>query len=148
MKKHGLSQEDRRFREEVEACRLSPARFDHRAHVRLAYAYLADGDVETATERMRATLLAYLQHHGVPIAKYHETLTRAWILAVRHFMEISPAAASADAFIASDPRILDSKIMLTHYSAELLFSDEARAKFVEPNLEEIPRHETGSVAAD
>jgi len=36
--------------------------------------------------------------------------------------------------------LLDSKIMLTHYSADLLFSDEARARFVEPNLDPIPRH--------
>jgi hypothetical protein len=144
MKKHEISEEDRCFREEVEACRVSPASFDHRAHVRLAFTYLVESDVEEATDRMRSALLVFLRHHGVPITKYHETLTRAWILAVRHFMEISPAAASADAFIASNPRILDSKIMMTHYSAELLFSDEARARFVEPNLEAIPEHENPS----
>jgi hypothetical protein len=37
--------------------------------------------------------------------------------------------------------LLDTRIMLTHYSAELLFSDAARADFVEPNLDPIPRHE-------
>jgi len=31
--------------------------------------------------------------------------------------------------------------MLTHYSAGLLFSADARARFVDPDLEEIPRHE-------
>ena len=36
--------------------------------------------------------------------------------------------------------MLDSKIMMTHYSAEVLFSDEARAKFVDPNLHPIPRY--------
>ncbi len=36
--------------------------------------------------------------------------------------------------------MLDAKIMMTHYSAEVLFSDEARAEFVEPDLEPIPRH--------
>jgi hypothetical protein len=30
--------------------------------------------------------------------------------------------------------------MLTHYSADLLFSDQARANFVEPNRDPIPRH--------
>lgn len=29
--------------------------------------------------------------------------------------------------------------MMTHYSAGLLFSDEARAAFVEPDLDPIPR---------
>jgi hypothetical protein len=32
--------------------------------------------------------------------------------------------------------------MLTHYSAQLLFSDGARARFVEPDLDQIPRHES------
>ena len=55
-------------------------------------------------------------------------------------MHRSPEASSADDFIARNPVLLDSKIMLTHYSADLLFSDEARAVFVEPNLDPIPRH--------
>jgi hypothetical protein len=51
------------------------------------------------------------------VSKYHETITRAWILAVRRFMELTPAADSADTFIDANPRLLDSKIMFTHYSA-------------------------------
>ena len=34
--------------------------------------------------------------------------------------------------------MLDSKIMMTHYFAALLFSDEARTNFVAPNLSLIP----------
>jgi hypothetical protein len=67
-------------------------------------------------------------------------MTRAWVMAVRHFMEQTPSSDSADAFIEANPRMLDSKIMLTHYSAEVLFSDEARAKFVEPDLRPIPKY--------
>ena len=51
-----------------------------------------------------------------------------------------PEASSADDFMARNPLLLDSKIMLTHYSADLLFSDQARAEFVEPDLDPIPRH--------
>jgi len=47
---------------------------------------------------------------------------------------------SSDIFIEKNPRMLDSKIMISHYSAEVLFSDEARAKFVEPNLDPIPEY--------
>ena len=54
-------------------------------------------------------------------------------------MHRSPEASSADDFIERNPLLLDSKIMLTHYSADLLFSDQARADFVEPNLDPIPR---------
>ncbi len=141
MLKHSLAPDDRRFRAAFEACRVAPASFDHRAHIRLAYVYLVDNDTETAVALMRSALLAFIDHHGVERSKYHETMTWAWILAVRHFMERSPKASSADAFIDANPIMLDSKIMLTHYSAEALFSDEARRRFVEPNLDPIPRHE-------
>ena len=56
-------------------------------------------------------------------------------------MAISPVAESVASFMASNPSMLDSKIMLKHYSTEVLFSPEARARFVEPNLELIPRHD-------
>jgi hypothetical protein len=139
--KHALSADDRDFRRAFETGALAPAGFSHRAHVRLGYVYLADSDgVESALERMRTALVAFLAHHGIPAAKYHETLTRAWILAVDHFRHRTPEAASADDFIDRNPALLDSKIMLTHYSAGLLFSDAARAQFVEPDLDPIPRH--------
>jgi hypothetical protein len=49
-------------------------------------------------------------------------------------------AESADQFIDRNPRLLDAKIMLSHYSAEVLFGPGARAGFVQPNLAQIPRH--------
>ena len=118
-----------------------PSQFDHRAHVRAAYVYLVDSDPDMATIRMRDTLQSFLQRHGVPASKYHATITQAWILAVRHFMERTPTSASADEFIDGNPELLDSRIMLSHYSAELLFSSDARAEFVEPDISPIPRYE-------
>ena len=138
---HSLSSDDRRFCADFAACRIDPGAFDHRAHIRLAYIYLAEHDTSTALTLMRNALLAFIQHNQIPVAKYHETLTQAWILAVRHFMAISPDSESSAGFIAANPKMLDSRIMLTHYSTEVLFSPEARARFVEPNLDLIPRYE-------
>jgi len=138
--KHELSTSDREFRTAFEAGAYAPADFSHRAHIRLAYVYLAENDVERAAELMRAALTNFLNVHGITPTKYHETLTRGWILAVHHFMHRCPTALSAEDFIAREPMLLDSRIMLSHYSTELLFSDKARARFVEPDLEPIPRH--------
>jgi hypothetical protein len=49
-------------------------------------------------------------------------------------------AVSADDFINRTTILLDSRIMLTHYSADRLFSQHARAAYVEPDLNPIPRH--------
>ena len=138
--KHHLSTKDQDFRTEFEACKFPPAEFNHRAHVRLAYVYLTEHDADTAHQLMQNALLSFLRYHGVDVSKYHETMTRAWIMAVRHFMEISPDSESCDAFLENNPRMLDSRIMMTHLSAEVLFSNEARARFVEPNLDPIPRY--------
>jgi hypothetical protein len=137
---HHASAEDRVFRNDFIAGRITPAQFNHRAHVRLAYVLLTEAGVDEAAGRMRSALHAFLAHHGIDAAKYHETMTRAWILAVRHFMDrTEKGAASADEFIDANPELLDSKIMLTHYSAALLFSPEARSAFMEPDIQPIPR---------
>ena len=138
---HVPSTEDRSFQSDFETCVLAPADFGHAAHVRLAYVYLADHDTDTACRLMQASLLRFLEHHGISPTKYHETLTRAWIMAVRHFMELAQRSSSAEAFMNADRRILDREIMLSHYSAALLFSEEARQRFVEPDLSPIPQHD-------
>lgn len=136
-----LSTADRDFQTAFESGRFPPAQFDHRAHLRLTYIYLAGHDTETACRLMREALENFLARHHIDMSKYHETLTRAWIMAVRHFMAKTAHAESADAFIDQNPQMLDAKIMLTHYSAEVIFSEEARARFVEPNLDPIPRYD-------
>jgi len=137
---HEISQSDHDFRAAFEAGAYAPADFGHRAHVRLAYVYLATNDVERATTLMRAAIVNFLRHHGIAHTKYHETLTHAWILAVFHFMHRTTEASSAEEFIERTPLLLDSRIMMTHYSAERLFSPHARHEFVEPDLDPIPRH--------
>ena len=141
MIRHRLSSDDQRFRADFEAGVHAPGSFGHREHVRLAYVYLAEHVVAEAATRMRGALLGFLGRHGIPLSKYHETLTMAWILAVAHLMERTRDSASADDFIEANPMLLDKEIMSTHYSAESLFSEEARARFVEPDLDPIPRHE-------
>ena len=137
---HRSSTEDRAFLAQFESCTFPVSDFDHRAHLRLAYIYLTEHDTETAHRLMREAIEDFLEHNGVDPAKYHDTVTHAWILAVRHFMKATSGSESADSFIDQNPELLASKIMMTHYSAEVLFSDEARAQFVEPDLGPIPRH--------
>jgi hypothetical protein len=138
--KHEVSKSDLEFLSAFEAGAYAPADFSHRAHVRLAYVYLATNDVERATTLMRGAIINFLRHHGITPTRYHETLTQAWVLAVFHFMHRTTSALSADDFIDRTTILLDSHIMHTHYSADRLFSPAARAAFVQPDLQPIPRH--------
>jgi hypothetical protein len=138
--KHQVSADDRAFRQAFETCGIAAEQFDHRAHVRLAYIYLCDQEVEEAFSSMKQSLLGFLRHLGIGEARYHETITRSWVMAVAHFMALSPACRSAAAFIDHNPVLLDTRIMLSHYSAEVLFSATARAEFVAPDIQRIPEH--------
>lgn len=143
--RHQASRDDRLFVQRFEACE-HPLPFSHRDHLRLAYTHLTQADVEKAHDAIRRSLLRYVAHHGINPGKYHETLARAWLMAVRHFMAICPAVDSAAAFLEAQPRLLNSSIMLEHYSSERLFSEEARQRFLLPDLLPIPAYPTWSAA--
>jgi hypothetical protein len=138
--KHTIAPDDFEYLQLFTNCGVAPAQFHHRDHLRLGYIFLIRQGADHAYEAIREALQTFLAHHDIDPAKYHVTLTRAWLLAVQHFMELSPPATSADEFIRNNPRLLDPSIMLTHYSKDLIRSDRARAAFVEPDIQQIPRH--------
>ena len=131
------SESDRQFQREFEAGRIPPGEFNHVAHLRLVYVYLVEGGLLHAEQRMRESLRNFISANGIASTKYHETLTRAWVMAVCHFMQ-RKCSLSFSEFAANSQPLLDSKVMLTHYSAEALFSEHARARFVAPDLQAIP----------
>jgi hypothetical protein len=135
-----LSAGDQSFLQAFEACELTAATFHHREHLRLAYVYLTLHPFEAALETMRSRLQTFLAHLGAPPTAYHETMTRAWLLAVDHFMRRSGAQTSSEDFLTTSPALLDKGIMYTHYTPERLKSSAAREGFVEPDLEPIPRY--------
>ena len=133
------SNEDRRFARRFESGGMEPADFDHRAHLRLAYVRLCEAPSPAAArERMRASIRGFLARHSVDPAKYHETLTTAWMDAVRRFVAKAGAPGSFEALLEADDRLLDKDIMLTHYTRERLFSERARTVHVAPDLGTIP----------
>lgn len=137
---HAISLDDREFLARFSANALEPGCFHHAEHVRLAYIFLVLYGPNQAHPQFRASLQAFLRHNAIEPSKYHETMTQAWMLAVLHFMEISETQASAQDFIQANPALLNPRIMLTHYSGDVIGSQQARQQFVEPDIEPIPRH--------
>jgi hypothetical protein len=102
--------------------------------------YLCESDTADALESMRQAIRTFLARNGVDPIKYNETLTTAWVHAVRYFMEKCGKTHSFEQFLESDARLLDTDIMLTHYCKDTLFSEKARATFVSPDIEPIPQY--------
>ena len=109
--------------------------FDHRDHLRVAFAYARRGGAEHAVDRARHGLRHLTAAHGEP-ERYHETLTTAWARVVAHDARGDDRAF--DDFLDAHPHLLRRDLLLEHYSRERLFSAAARARFVDPDLLALP----------
>jgi hypothetical protein len=110
--------------------------FSHRDHLRVAYAYARRGGAPAAVAGARR--IRALADATGDAGKYHDTLTVAWARVIAHLVERRPHLPF-EAFVAAHPQLHDRDLLLAHYSPERLFSDEARERFVEPDLLPLPR---------
>lgn len=97
---------------------------DHRAHLRLALLCRDDPG------RARDLLRAYVTRIGGSV-RYNETLTQVWLRLVAAHPQRTVEA------LMRTP-LADATLPFQHYSAERLWSDEARERFVEPDLKPLP----------
>ena len=116
-----------------EACTLPAASYHHREHLRIAFAMLRGADFGVAALRFRDALRRYVAAVGAA-AKYHETLTWAYLALVHERMAEAPAVDSR-AFLARHPELLDHEggALARHYDvAAITRSPIARRVFVLP----------------
>jgi len=74
-----------------EACETGKDAFRHRDHLIVAVWYVETLGREAALERMRSSLVRFLDHHGVDKAKYSETVTVFWIeMVAEKLSELGP----------------------------------------------------------
>ncbi len=108
----------------------------HAEHLTVALYYVTLHDIDTATARMRSGIFNLLRAFEVDLTKempYHETLTVFWMRTVAEFNASKKGVSlleKANGLIAE----YDKDYPLRYYTREHLFSDEARAKFVEGDL--------------
>jgi len=116
-----------------ETAQLGDGEFRHREHVRAAFVYLArHGDFAEAACRFRRALRHFAGAHGAP-ARYHETLTWAYLALINERMRAACCDSSSE-LLRRCPELLDGRALLSrHYDVDaLLRSSQAREVFVLP----------------
>ena len=113
------------------------AAFPHADHVRLTTIYLRRHGRDETRRFLMEGLRRFATAKGVP-EKFHVTITRAWMELVAEAIE-HHAAADVDALLTACPLLADKDALLTFYSRERLLSDEARQRWVPPDLRPIAR---------
>jgi len=115
---------------------VSEAEWRHAEHLVVALYYLSKHDFDAALKKMRDGIFNLLRAFKVDLSKempYHETLTVFWMRTVDDFRRSKNGASMTE--ICNELTIeFDKDYPLRFYSRELLFSDRARAEFVEANL--------------
>jgi hypothetical protein len=127
---------DEAFARAFEEGSITPAQFDHVAHVRLAWVYLREAEsMDAALSRMRAAIRRFAAAAGVP-QKYHETITVLWMRLLAGARDAGASGELSDV-LRDHPALADKDLPLEYYSRERLFGDEARAAWVEPDIREL-----------
>ena len=112
--------------EAFEAGEVAPGEFDHRAHVRLAWCYLERYPLLAAATRFVTALRGFTKRVGAE-AKYHETVTLAFLLLIA---ERKTPGQSWSAFEASQSDVIESgSALLRDYYSEAVLEDPTAKQF-------------------
>jgi hypothetical protein len=116
---------------------LPRSKWTHARHLVMALSYLQRHGREVATRLIRSGRQRYNERDGNPTG-YHETITLAWIAVTARFLrgrdKNLPILSLAKELL---DECGDKDYLLRFYSKERLFSDEARASWVQPDRCEL-----------
>jgi hypothetical protein len=120
----------------LERGEIGSENFHHSGHLHVAWVYLAESSsVQQAANKMRETLRRFSAAAGRP-QKYHETITLFWLHLLSHAYARS-RGERLEEIVHANPQLLEKNFPLAYYSAERLFSDEARTSWLEPDLKPL-----------
>jgi hypothetical protein len=131
-----LSEDD--LIEAFEACTLAPARFPHREHVRLAWAYLRRETLAVAIAKFCGGLKAFAASIG-KTGLYHETVSWAFMLIIQDRMARARVDTWDEFAAANDDLLRNGRQLLERYYLPVtLDSPLARATFIWPDRDASP----------
>lgn len=124
--------------EEFLSHRLGPSGFSHQAHVEVAWGLLERFPFQEALGKFEAGVRDLSARAGAP-EKYHATVTRA-LLQIIYADQRDLTHESWPDYLHSAPGVLSNsrELLLRHYSAALLHSEQARLTWCEPDRMPLP----------
>jgi 2'-5' RNA ligase len=125
---------DRELLTAFEAGSVKPETFGHRAHVRVAWAYLQEMSAVEALAKVSEGLKRLTRAFGKE-SMYHETVTVAYVLLINERIERAGRGGSWEEFEAQNSDLFDRDrpLLERYYKPETLRSDLARRIFVFPD---------------
>jgi hypothetical protein len=135
---------DEQFLDHFERRTLPFDQWTHRAHVKVAFLYLREHPFDAALVKMRRGIQAYNAANNVPespTSGYNETTTVAFMRLIAATMAAYSGefpTPTADAFCDTHPQLMTRSVLRLFYSPRRRMHPDAKAKFLEPDLTELP----------
>ncbi len=120
--------------EQFEQCQWPYERWTHRAHLGVAATYLQRFPFDIALERVRYHIQQYNQKCGDPNG-YHETVTILFMYKVRDYLKGQTPDTPLTAAVDSLTHECNKQWLLKYYTAERLWSAEAKRIWLEPDMQ-------------
>jgi hypothetical protein len=119
-----------------ESSTFDPAKFDHAAHVEMAFALLQKTTFLDAAQRYSETIAALARRVGKP-EKYNLTITVAFLSVIAERITRMPGVSWTQ-FIDANPDLLDSSLLERWYDRDRLADPLARGIFLMPAPQSKP----------
>jgi hypothetical protein len=132
----GISPADETFLAAFQAGQIGNHDFHHRDHLRLAWIQIRRLGLERAGDAVALSIRQFAARQGYA-DRYHETMTRFWVRVVAIGIIRHPTLPFDD-LLAAEPHLLDKTLPFTHWSRERMGGDEARRRWMEPDLRRMP----------
>lgn len=116
---------------------MAKSDWTHLAHIRIVWICLNLSPPDVALSRIREGILQFITEVLNRRHKYHDTVTVAFARLVSDLRRISEGWSDFEKRI-DDFLDREKPLLLSYYSTDRLFSDEARTGFIEPDLQMIP----------
>lgn len=121
-----------------EACTLPLAIWQkHQTHLIISAWYLMEFPEPEALERIRGGIQRYNRTQGIemtPTSGYHETITLCWVHLILGFLaKASKEWSYPELVVRLVTELNDPRLLLRHYSADLLRTWEARCAWTPPD---------------
>lgn len=130
-----ITDADKAFLQSFEECSLGAKCWSHAAHVRMGWLVLeASSSFVEALERIRSGIMRFNSTKNS--IGYHETITIAF---ARLIDSRRRPGETLEAFLARNPDLLEKDCLKRFYTPAILASEEARHRFVEPDLAALPQ---------
>lgn len=139
-----MNEEDRVLLESFERQTLPREEWNQRCHVAIGYIYIREHGFEGALEKMRRGVKELNKVHGVidtETSGYSETMTVAFLKMIdaldRAYDSTFPTVSSRE-FCDVHTQLMSKHVLRFFYSPDRRMHPEAKSRFVEPDLTQLP----------